>query len=258
MMINKKIIIFTIAFFILIFISVFLYVIINKTLENNDQSLVFKVNKISLYSSSAITDNSENGLLENLDIHQFTDIAIYIDNTSYIKDLTPKNTIKELSIYNIKLDTNSTSDTGKVFLAYKNPLLYGKFEQLLSATEKINFRIIKSNDENVNANYNSPVFYTDCSNPISLGYLNLGIVKNYNITEKIKNVSFDGNILKQADINIQDLKCTLSFTIKIKNNLGEEFVCDISFNNIAGDSSIYSGQYIKEFNSESLYNFSKI
>jgi len=233
----------------------------NRKIENKQP--IFKISKIILYSSADATDNSSDGLLQDLDINQFTDIAIYIDNRSNVQDLTSKNTVKEVSIYNIKLD--ASSDTGKKFINYKNPLSYGKFEPLQYNNGGITFDAITTNNENNEADYDSPVFFADCSNPISLGYLNLGILKNYNIPkdndmpDNMKTILFDGSILKKADIKIEDLKCTLSFTIKIKNYLDEEFVCDVILNNIAGDSSIYNGYYTKEYTPQSsLYDFRKL
>ena len=47
----------------------------------------------------------------------------------------------------------------------------------------VNFNIINTNSENENTDYSNPTFYTDCSNPISLGYLNKDIVTNYAVSK---------------------------------------------------------------------------
>ena len=62
--------------------------------------------------------------MEDLNICQYTDIAIYIDNTSSISDLTTQNTVKELWIDNIKITPNS--DLGSQVLNYKNLNNFGK------------------------------------------------------------------------------------------------------------------------------------
>ena len=62
-----------------------------KIAEQNQLS-VFKISKILLYSSGNAIDNSSNHSLQDMDICQYTDIAIYIDNTSSISDLTTQNT----------------------------------------------------------------------------------------------------------------------------------------------------------------------
>jgi len=237
----------------------------NVNIANENKKPVFKISKILLYSSADATDNSPNGLLQSLDINQFTDIAIYIDNKSKIQNLTSENTVKEISICNIKLDTSS--DIGNKFVNYKNPLSYGKFADLQYNDKDITFSGIATNDENNNADYNSPVFYADCSNPVSLGYVDLGVLKDYNVPEddnygtslNARTILFDGSLLKKAGIKIEDLKCNLSFTIKIKNYLDEEFTCDVVLNSIAGDDSIYNGYYTKEYTPQSsLYDFIKL
>ena len=167
---NKKIII-PIIILCLIILCIFLSMSIfnkpkNKNIQSESVESVFIIDKILLYSSVNARDNSQGGLLQDLDIHQFTDIAIYIDNKTSTKDLTPKNTVKEISIYNISIDAES--DTGEKIINYKNPLLYGKFEYLPQGSNQINFDVIKTNDENTETIYNSPVFFADCSNPISI------------------------------------------------------------------------------------------
>lgn len=82
---------------------------------------------------------------------------------------------------------------------------------------------------------------------------------NYGTDVNARTVVFDGSILKKSGIKIEDLKCNLSFTIKITNYSGEEFSCDVVLNNIAGDDSIYNGYYTKEYTPQSsLYDFVKL
>jgi len=263
---NKKLIISLIILFLIVVLGCVSFVIVrNAQIASENKKPVFKISKIMLYSSGGMVDNSQNGLLQDLDISQFTDIAVYIDNKSRVQDLTPQNTVKELSICNIKLDANS--DVGSKFVNYKNPLSYGKFANLQYNDKDITFKGVTTNEENNNSDYNTPVFFADCSNPISLGYLNSGILKNYNMPEddnygtslSAKTAVFDGSILKKAGIKIEDLKCNLSFTIKITNYLGEQYTCDIVLNNIVGDDSLYNGYYTKEYTPQSsLYDFVQI
>ena len=76
-------------------------------IANQNQNSVFRISRILLYSSGNAIDNSYNKSLQNLSICQYTDIAITIDNTSYIGDLTTTNTVKELYIDNIEITTNA-------------------------------------------------------------------------------------------------------------------------------------------------------
>ena len=144
----------------------------NQMIEiaNQNENPIFTVQRILLYSSANAIDNSDDLSLKNMSILQYTDISIYIDNLGTISDLTDENTIRELYIDNINIKTNS--DMGNQVLNYKNPLNFGKYENLQS-TDRIDFNIVNTNSENENHDYSTPTFYTDCSNPISLGYINL-------------------------------------------------------------------------------------
>ena len=87
--------------------------------EENENS-IFNIQRILLYSSANAISNSENQSLQDMSIDQFTDISIYIDNTSTISELTNENTVKQLYIDDISITTNS--DIGTKLLNYKNPL----------------------------------------------------------------------------------------------------------------------------------------
>ena len=80
---------------------------VSKFLVKNEEP-IFKIDEVILYSSAAAEDNSEGKILKDLDISQFTDISIKIDNKSYISDLSNKNTISELYIDNITITKGLT------------------------------------------------------------------------------------------------------------------------------------------------------
>ena len=189
--------------------------------DENEKS-VFGIQKVLLYSSANAVDNSENQSLSNMSISQYSDISIFIDNSPTSSDLTDENTVKELYIDNISLTT--TSQTGTKILNYKNPLKFGKYEDLeQSANNRIDFNIINTNQENENNDYDKPTFYSDCSNPISLGYLYKDLLTNYSVSANSKTISFNGKVLKEANVNLEDITPTLNFTIHIVNNSGEKF-----------------------------------
>ena len=73
-----------------------------KFVEEN-KTPVFSVEKIVLYSSADWVDNSD-GKLQSLDISQFTDIEIFINNKGKSEELTAENTISKLYIDNIKVE----------------------------------------------------------------------------------------------------------------------------------------------------------
>ncbi len=71
-----------------------------SSISSGTENDTFYVKKIVLYSSANATNNETNRDLWNLNIYQFTDIAIYIEN-NYENELNSSNTIKSLTIDNI-------------------------------------------------------------------------------------------------------------------------------------------------------------
>lgn len=220
----------------------------NEMIEISDQneSTIFNIQKILLYSSGNAIDNSEDQSLKDMSICQYTDISIYIDNTSTISELTDENTIKQLYIDNIEMTSNT--DIGTKTLNYKNPLNFGKYKSIESPeNNRIDFNIINTNSQNENNDYSSPTFYTDCSNPISLGYLNSDILTGYSISQDANTVSFNGKVLQEANINLEDINYTLNFKIHIVNNLNQKFVYNMKLGVNLNDNNggIYNGYVFK-------------
>lgn len=195
--------------------------------EKNEKT-VFSVNRIELFSSANVIDNSIEKNLQNLNIYQYADISIYINNKNKHEELTNENTIKELYIDNINLETSS--QIGDRSLSYTNSLEFAKNIDITNytKTDKIDFDIIYTNEENNNADYSKPTFYTDCSNPITLKYLNKDIVNGYKMKED-KVISFDGKLLKEAKVSKEDIKCKIIFKINLVNNNDDKFSCWINF-----------------------------
>ena len=251
---KKKIKILVIIFIIILIILIFIYGkiiqkhLINRRMVNNfieisknNEEQVFKIEKIILCSSANAIDRSEEKNLQDLDIYQYTDIAVYIDNG---EELSNKNTIKKLYIDNISLEGND--EFGNKSLKYKNLLEFGLKQEILDenidSKENIEFNIIYTNEENEKANYNDPTFYTDCSNPITLQYVNYNLVNGYKLNEN-ESVSFDGNILKATGINSKDIDCKVKFKINLINNQNEKYSCWINFKIPLDD--IYDGTTMK-------------
>lgn len=90
--------------------------------------------------------------------------------------------------------------------------------------DRIDFNVVNTNSENESNDYSSPTFYTDCSNPITLGFMNNDIVTDYAVSEGSSVVSFNGKILQEANVNLADISYTISFNINIVNNKNEKFI----------------------------------
>lgn len=228
-------------------------------LSDENETSVFNIQKVLLYSDANAIDNSENHSLKNMSICQFTDLSIYLDNSSSNTELTSENTIKELYIDNINM--TSKSDIGTKILNYKNPMNFGKYKNIKELDNgRIDFKVINTNQENESQNYSEPTFYTDCSNPITLGYLNKDIVTNYSVSDSSKSVSFNGKVLKEANVNLDDINYTLNFTIHIVNNLNQKFAYNMKLDvNLNDDNGgIYNGYTYKgKTTSGSEYRFFK-
>lgn len=229
---------------------------------NANKDPVFKVKQITLISSAYAVDNS-GGNLKDIDISQFTDISIDIDNTGKSSDITAENTINEMYITNIKKSTMSDPQGKKLKFNYKNPYNNGKFVDIDNyKNDGILFKVFRNNSEYENANFEQPSFYTDCSNPISLGYVNKNFLTGCEVNSDNGSISFDGTILKSAGTDLKSIEPTLGFSINIVNNQNEKFICnldlkiDISSN---ADEEIYTGYVVRVINTDDeKYNFLKI
>ena len=230
-----------------------------KIAEQNENP-IFKIQKIIVYSSANAIDKSENESLQDLSILQYSDIAIYLDNTSTVYDITNENTVKELYIDNISISTGS--DKGHQYVNYKNALDFAKYKEIKELdSDKIEYHIVNTNQENNNTDYSTPTFYADCSNPITLEYMNQDIITNYAASTDSNTISFNGKILQEAGIDLNDVNYTLNFTIHIVNNLNEEFICPVRLKvDLSGnDGGIYKGyKYDNTSVSGYEYNFIKI
>lgn len=245
---------FNLIIFILAIIVIIIYIIIlhnyiqrksyiNQLMEivEKNEETIFSVEKIYLCSSANAIDTTEEKNLKKLDLYQYTDIAISINNFIDNNGLTNKNTVKELYIDNIDLTLDN--NIGTPSLLYTNLLKIGNREVVEDFTpvDRIDFNIIYNNEENESADYTQPTFYTDCSNPITLRYIN-NLGTEYSIKQD-STISFDGSILKNAGISIDDINCKVKFKINIVNNEDDYFSCWINLRIPLDD--IYKGTTIK-------------
>ena len=250
---NKKKIIAKIMYVLLILIIIIYIIIIHKYIQKStytnelielvekNETPIFSIQKIYLCSSANVIDMTEDKSLKNLDLYQYTDMAIYINNYKDSNGVTNKNTIKKLYIDNIKLTLEN--NIGTPSLKYTNLLKIGNREEVtdFTSTDKIDFKVVYTNDENKNADYTQPTFYTDCSNPITLRYIN-NLGTNYSLQQD-STVAFDGSILKTAGVSIKDINCKVKFKINIENNEGDYFSCWLNLKIPLDD--IYEGTTIK-------------
>lgn len=173
-------------------------------IANEISNSPFGINKIILYSSASAKNKNTNFQNINwiLDIFQYTDIAIYIEAN------TP---IKNLSISNPKFSKNSQA----LYYLDANEFGTGQSSQNFEISNNLDFSILNFDNSDNSIAYNTPVFFADCSNPITLKFTNL-LFENYLIknTEKL---TFNGSLLSKTPINLEQLHSKISFNINITN-----------------------------------------
>ena len=211
-------------------------------ISDNNENTIFSIQKVVLYSNANAIDNSKDQSLSDVSICQYSDLGISIDNSQSSSELTDENTVKQLYIDNIVM--SSKLDKGTKILNYKNPFSFGKYKEIESPiNNRIDFKIVSTNKENESNNYDEPTFFTDCSNPINLGYLNKDLLTKYSVSNEASTVSFNGKVLKEANISLDDTNYNLKFTIHIVNNLNEKFSYNMNLDvNLDG---IYDGYTYK-------------
>ena len=189
---------------------------------NKNQNTIFKINKITFFSScDAKNKTASNSNFTIEDLYQYTDIALFITSTS--EEKTFENTLKKVSINNIKFTSSPTLGEPKLY--YKNINNFAKSE--ISEENLINENLdfnITSEDE---VNLDKPTLYNNLANPIVLSYINHNIKTDYTITDTSTPMTYDGSLLKRCNILLNNIACSFSFDVYVTNNLSQEFKCTI-------------------------------
>lgn len=225
-------------------------------LSRLNSKTVFSIDRIYLYSSADATSNETTKPVWDLNVSQFTDIAIYINNRAE-NGVNYENTIKELTISNVKFN-NLQSGTPSLY--YKNVNDFAKLTNLEEnkINDSLEFNIVNSGD----ADYTKPVLYSNCQNPITLEYVNTNIEEDTIISDISTPLTYDGSLLKKSGILLSQMNCTLSFTITIVNNYNQKFVAtvyiDIPLEDSMSSASIYDGKLVKNIENTNLVKFIRV
>lgn len=220
-----------ILFFAIIAFSLgfsFLASYLNKKSSENDitntnTTSLFSVDKIVCYSNAYGINNDDTQGRWNLNLSQYTDIAIYINSQIDVSSMYIDNV------------TFSNPETGSLSLSYLTPDDFGKSPNDIETTIQ--------NSEKIELNLKSP---------ITLRYLNQNIKENCIITDTEKPLVFDGSILKRGKVTISSLKNTISFNLHVVDSSNQEYTYPISISinleNKETGESIYDGSYNEELN----------
>lgn len=221
--------IFLLVFLIVIFIILAFFVFLSSHQEEQTSkerqttlktATDYSIEKIVCYSSSYGINNEETQARWNVNLSQYTDIAIYFNF---------QDEISSLFIDNITF----TNTAGNTYYLMSLPIEdFGK-----TPTDNIDVQPVERID-------------FDTSSPITLRYLNQNFKENCVITDIENPLVFDGSLLKRGKVTLSSLKNTVSFTIHLTNTSGQEFSYPLEIpinleNNETGET-IYSGSYMEE------------
>lgn len=234
------------------------------------KSSVFYLDKIYCYSSASGTNNTEGKAMWDVNVSQYTDIALSLginnvknnsDNTQaenmQLIDASPKYTISKIYI-----DKINFSGTGNFRLSYIPILNFSLIsdEDLTNSDEqqnKIDFNIVDNKEILLNNIVLEPSIDKNLVLPITLRYLNQNIKTGHIINNIEESLTFDGSILKRASIPLSSIKNNVSFTIHIINELGEDYSYPVSLQiplqNTDESKSIYDGSYSEEIHLNDCY-----
>lgn len=209
-----------------IFSSILIWMSFNKNKPSSDKkdlpktTTAYSIEKIVSYSSAYGLNNEETQARWNLNLSQYTDIAIY---------LNLQNDINSLFIDNISY----TRSEGNAYYLSSLPIEdFGK-----TPANNIDIQPIEKLELNVES-------------PITLRYINQNFKENCVITDIENPLIFDGSLLKRGKVTLSSLKNTISFTLHLVDTSGKEFTypvqIPINLENKETGETIYSGNYMEE------------
>lgn len=215
---------------------------------------IFEINEILLFSSATATQNETiNKASWNVNVSQFSDMAIFIDHHPE-NGLTAENTIKELYIDDIEYLESPT--LGTPILYYKNEKDFGKLSYVEEnkIENDLRYTIIPYDQEK---DTSKPQIYDSSFSPICLGFVNENIKKNYTISDISTPLTYNGNILKRCNIGLNSIATRISFKLHIINQMDHHFVTaitlDIPLKN--EDTTIYDGTLTRKITDFSNIKF---
>ncbi len=253
-----------VVFLLLILIVMLVYTILSivtnekfaqevNSFSKLNSKTVFSIDKIYLYSSAYADSNEEDRAIWNLNVHQFTDIALYINNRSE-QELNYENSIKDIYIENVRF---SGLEAGTPNLYFKNVEEFGKMSTNEENVIKDSLKFNVLNDGDID--YSKPQMYADCSNPIVLEYVNKNIKEKEIISDISSDLRFDGELLRKTGVLLSTIECNVAFDIIIVNNYNQKYVAsvylDIPLDDAETGDTIYNGKMVKKLENTNLIRF---
>ena len=215
----------------------------------------FSIDKIYLYSSAYATNNIDSRPIWNLNVNQYTDIALYINNR-YSEGINYNNSIKTLTISDVNF---TKGKAGTPSLYYKDIQNFANYtiNEENKIGEKLDFNIVSQDLDT-----STTSLYSNCQNPITLSYVNSNIKENYIIEDGSSYLRYDGNILRMTEVPLTSMKCTLSFKITLTNMYNHKYIAnvyiDIPLEDQYSGESIYNGKIEKTLENTNLIKFFRV
>jgi hypothetical protein len=214
----------------------------------------FLIEKEAIFNSASARNNTDNKKFDEnnwlFTLLQYTDIAIYIKPVG--EKLNESNTIKSLYIDNIKI--NSSDKLISTNLYYLDAQNFGtdSYKDSDLIEEKLEFTVLNDKNKNNIIKTNTPVFFSDSSNPITLKVVNT-IDNNFKLSTN-EFYSFNSKILDkyidQNEFDIKDIDYEISFDINITSNDNVNYSYPVHITN-----NYSSLNFDKGYNLEVLNNF---
>ena len=233
--------------FLLVVLILLLYLYIHTYLVNNEFSesatrlsmlntnTVFSIDKIYLYSSAYATNNIDSRPIWNLNVNQYTDIALYINNR-YSEGINYNNSIKSLTISDIHFTKGKAGTPNLYYKDIQNFANYTINEEN-KIGEKLEYNIVTQDLDT-----STTSIYSNCQNPITLSYVNSNIKENYIIEDGSSTLKYDGNLLRMTEVPLTSMKCTVSFKITLINMYNHKYIANVYIDIPLEDQ--YSGESI--------------
>ena len=192
-----------------------------EQVEKNNQS-PFLIEKEAIFNSASAKNNVGNKKFDEnnwlFTLLQYTDIAIYIKPAE--KKLSTSNTIKKISIDNIKINKSDNLLDSKLY--YLDAQNFGtdiyKDSDLIE--NELSFSVLNDKNKDNIIKTNTPVFFSDCSNPITLKLVNT-VDDNFKLSTN-ELYSFNSKILDkyitENNYDIKNLDYEISFDINITSH----------------------------------------
>ena len=244
---KNKILIFIFLIFFIIVVAFIFYK--NKDSDSRnffkEKKSEFLINKVKYYSSVNAISNTTNYQNPewNLNIYQYTDIALYLNR---ISDSAPENYLTKLCLKDFEVSSENT----KVYYLNLNNYGNSDLHEEDVIENKLEYNVINSSNEKNEQTYNIPIYFQDCSNPITIRVVTI-LSDNYKVSND-KTLSYNGSIMKELGFSLNRLNKKLKFDIEIENSLGDKHCQNVNLEIPYNDEekSIIDGDFEKDVNVE--------